>query len=104
MAYKDQFLRTQKNLRKRFGTNNTGLIFYHQPLYEFAFWTFQIAMKTKDTDGLTLKRFSQTQLDEEKVEQFVMKNGLKYYNYDIHLASMAYPTYVKKMLSEIEEC
>ena len=97
-AYRDQFLRTQQTLRDVFGTKNASLLFYHQPIYEFALWSFQFAMKASDNEGMDLKRFAITKLDEDRVNEFAEKNDLKYYNYDIHLASLAIPNSIKKML------
>lgn len=98
IAYNKQFKKTHNHLKKKFGEVNTGFLFYHQPLYEFGLWAFQIAIKSES--AISLKKFSQMNLSEEKIEEFVENHDLKYYNYDIHLGSMAVPNYVKKMLKE----
>ena len=38
------------------------------------------------------------ELNEDRINEFADTHDLKYYNYDIHLASLAIPNSIKKML------
>lgn len=97
-AYRNQFLNTHSTLKNVFGQKNTSLLFYHQPIYEFGMWSFQFAMKSQNQEGPSLKQFALANLDEERVTEFAEAQDLKYYNYEIHVASLAIPNSIKKML------
>ena len=96
-AYRSQFLNTNKILKDIFGIKNSSMYLYHQPIYEFGVWSFQFAIKSES--GEDVKRFIMSQLHEERVNEFAEKHDLKYYNYEVHLASLATPNSIKKMLN-----
>ncbi|MFM2200293.1 MAG: hypothetical protein RL769_348, partial [Pseudomonadota bacterium] len=37
--------------------------------------------------------------DQSKIDEFVAKNNLRYYNFDIHQASFALPNFVKNLIN-----
>ena len=71
-------------------------MFYHQPLYEFSKWAFQMGIKSNK--GCNLKEFSKKNLDEKTIEEFVEVNSLRYYNYDMHLGAFAQTPAIKELL------
>lgn len=97
-AYNSQFLSTNKILKEVFGAKNASLLLYHQPIYEFGLWSFQFAMKSDGEEGVDLKKLALSELSEDIVNEFAEEHDLKYYNYEVHLASLAIPNAIKKML------
>ena len=55
-------------------------------------------MKRTEADGPHLNKVIRSELNEERVGEFAETHDLKYYNYDVHLASLAIPNSIKKML------
>lgn len=74
------------------------MFLYHQPIYEFGVWSFQFAMKSEQEMEMSIKQFMMGKLNEDHVNEFAETNDLKYYNYEVHLASLAIPNSIKKML------
>lgn len=97
-AYQKQFLATNTHLKEIFGEKNTTLLFYHQPIYEFGVWTFQVALKTEEESEMSLKQYCRKCLDEERIEKFSKEENLEYYNYDVHMGALAVPNRVRKLL------
>jgi len=54
-------------LKEVFGKGNSSLLFYHQPIYEFGMWSFQMAIKTSEGTTCDLKEYSRKQLNEVTV-------------------------------------
>lgn len=78
-------------LQSLFGYENTKVSLFYAPTYPSGMWSFQWGMNSNDF----------AEIDPLAVERFVEKAGLKYYNSQIHMASLALPNEIKR---KIELC
>ena len=76
-------------LKDIFGKDSARVILFNIGTYPSGLWSFQVGIK----GNIDLAAF-----DEQAVKKFVLENDLKYYNEEIHRASLVLPNYVRKML------
>jgi spermidine synthase len=74
-----------------FGKDNAHVALFYVPTYPTGMWSFQIGLKN---DSMRL-----SDIYDHSIEEFVEKHGLRYYNADIHIASLALPNFVKTLLN-----
>jgi len=75
-----------------FGSENAHVSLFYVPTYPTGMWSFQIGLK----DGM----MRLDDIYEAGVDEFVEKQGLRYYNSSIHRASLALPNFVKTLLKD----
>jgi spermidine synthase len=73
-----------------FGEQNAKVALFYVPTYPTGMWSFQFGLK----DGAV----KLDAIEKNKVNQFVEQHGLRYYNAEIHQASLALPGFVKDLL------
>lgn len=78
-------------LRGIFGQDNAPISLFYVPTYPTGMWSFQYGLKGSARPAEIHK--------EKEIDDFVAKNGLRYYNAGIHTASFAIPTFVKDLLN-----
>lgn len=83
------FLELNSFLKDIFGKPKVHPLLFHIATYPAGVWSFQIAGKTSNE----LKNINQ-----QVIDNFVKKEKLFFYNYNIHLGSLALPNYVAAML------
>ena len=78
-------------IRGLFGEENAKIALFYVPTYPTGMWSFQFGIKNgkKQLDHIS----------QEEINSFVEKEGLRYYNFGVHNASLALPGFVKEILS-----
>jgi spermidine synthase len=87
------FVELYSTLSNIFGKDNTKISLFYVPTYPTGMWSFQYCIKNSK-----YKYKLEKVIDESKVDKFVAKNNLRYYNKEIHQASFALPNFVKKLV------
>lgn len=77
-------------LQDIFGKDNAPVSLFFVPTYPTGMWSFQYGLK----GNVHPKNISNM----NQISDFVSKNGLRYYNEEIHFASFATPNFVKSIL------
>jgi len=85
------FVELYSTLSDIFGKNNTKISLFYVPTYPTGMWSFQYCTKNS-------KYKLEEIIDESKIDKFVAKNNLRYYNKEIHQASFALPNFVKNLV------
>lgn len=84
------FADVHNTIKGLFGAGNAHVALFYVPTYPTGMWSFQFGIKN---DNMNLK-----DVDTDKVDKFVDAQGLKYYNSEIHFATLALPNFVKELL------
>jgi spermidine synthase len=84
------FAELNRTLQGIFGTNNAPVSLFFVPTYPTGMWSFQYGLKNVDHPKHVT--------NESMIDAFVEKEGLRYYNSDIHKGSFATPNFVKQLL------
>lgn len=84
------FAELNHTLQDIFGKENAPVSLFYVPTYPTGMWSFQYGLK----GGAAPKAIA----NESVIDSFVSKQGLRYYNSDIHKASFATPNFVKTLL------
>lgn len=84
------FADVHNTIKGLFGEGNAHVALFYVPTYPTGMWSFQFGIKN---DNMSLK-----DVDTDKVDKFVDAQGLKYYNSEIHFATLALPNFVKELL------
>lgn len=85
------FVELNQCLSKIFGEDKVNTMLFYIPTYPTGMWSFQIASKGN---------INPIDTDQNRIEAFVNKHELNYYNEQIHKAAFAMPNFVKKLLKE----
>jgi len=88
------FVELNSTLKEIFGENNTKISLFYVPTYPTGMWSFQYGLKNPKKNNSLEKT-----IEQNKIAEFVAKNNLRYYNFDIHHASFALPNFVKKLIN-----
>lgn len=88
------FVELNSTLKEIFGEKNTKISLFYVPTYPTGMWSFQYGLKNISKNNLIEKI-----TDQNKIDDFVNKNNLRYYNSEIHQASFALPNFVKKLIN-----
>lgn len=88
------FVELNSTLKEIFGEKNTKISLFYVPTYPTGMWSFQYGLKNISKNNLIEKAS-----DQNKIDDFVDKNNLRYYNSEIHQASFALPNFVKKLIN-----
>jgi spermidine synthase len=91
MFHQKTFVELNQCLKGIFGREQTHTLLFHATTYPSGMWSLQMAFKgvqhpTKSIDYQQLESFCQTQ-------------ELRYYNADLHRASFALPSFVRRLIS-----
>ena len=84
------FAELNHTLQGIFGTNNAPVSLFFVPTYPTGMWSFQYGLKNVDHPKHVT--------NESVIDTFVEKEGLRYYNADVHKGSFATPNFVKQLL------
>jgi len=84
------FAELNHTLQGIFGTNNAPVSLFFVPTYPTGMWSFQYGLKNVDHPKHVT--------NDSMIDAFVEKEGLRYYNSDIHKGSFATPNFVKQLL------
>ncbi|MEX2483396.1 MAG: polyamine aminopropyltransferase [Brumimicrobium sp.] len=84
------FADVHNTIKGLFGDGNAHVALFYVPTYPTGMWSFQFGIKN---GAMSLR-----DIDTDKVDAFVDAQGLKYYNSDIHHATLALPNFVKDIL------
>lgn len=75
-----------------FGKDNAPVSLFFVPTYPTGMWSFQYGLKNAPHP----KHVSNPSV----IDSFVEKNGLRYYNSDVHVGSFATPNFVKQLIQK----
>jgi spermidine synthase len=89
---RDVFIDLNLCLKRIFGGDKVQPLLFHIATYPAGVWSFQIAGKRAN---------ELLDIDQNFINDFVKQHQLHFYNYNIHLASLALPNYVAAMLTTI---
>lgn len=92
MFHEGTFVELNKCLKGIFGKDHVHTMIFHATTYPSGMWSLQIGFKGT--------RHPAVDFDKNAAQAFATKQGLRYYNEDLHAAAFALPTFVKKMLTE----
>ena len=84
------FAELNHTLQGIFGTDNAPVSLFFVPTYPTGMWSFQYGLKNVDHPKHVT--------NESIIDAFVEKEGLRYYNADVHKGSFATPNFVKQLL------
>jgi spermidine synthase len=84
------FAELNRTLQGIFGTENAPVSLFFVPTYPTGMWSFQYGLKNVDHPKHVT--------NDSMIDAFVEKEGLRYYNSDIHKGSFATPNFVKQLL------
>ena len=84
------FAELNKTLQQIFGKNNAPVSLFFVPTYPTGMWSFQYGLK----GNVDVRKVQ----DASRVASFVDRQGLRYYNEDIHEATFATPNFVKQLI------
>jgi spermidine synthase len=87
------FVELNQCLKGIFGAKQTHTLLFHAPTYPSGMWSLQLCTKTQ--------MHPKTDVDTSAVQAFSKKQGLRYYNEEVHMAAFSLPTFVRTMLGEI---
>jgi spermidine synthase len=85
----EAFIDINSVIKSLFGQNNAFVNLFFVPTYPTGMWSFQWGVKGN---------INPLEINEHIVSEFVSKQDLNYYNYNIHKNAFALPNYVSKML------
>lgn len=88
------FVELNSTLKEIFGEKYTKISLFYVPTYPTGMWSFQYGLKNPKNNNLLEKSY-----DQNKIDEFVAKNNLRYYNFEIHQASFALPNFVKNLIN-----
>lgn len=86
------FSELNHTLQDIFGADNAPVSLFYVPTYPTGMWSFQYGIKGDKHP----KRVS----NEAEMDAFADKNGLRYYNSEIHKGSFATPNFVKQLIKK----
>ena len=86
------FSELNHTLQDIFGADNAPVSLFYVPTYPTGMWSFQYGIKGDKHP----KRVS----NEADMDAFADKNGLRYYNSEIHKGSFATPNFVKQLIKK----
>jgi len=86
------FSELNHTLQDIFGADNAPVSLFYVPTYPTGMWSFQYGIKGDKHP----KRVS----NETEMDAFADKNGLRYYNSEIHKGSFATPNFVKQLIKK----
>lgn len=92
MFHQSTFVELNQCLKSIFGKQKVHTILFHATTYPSGMWSLQMATKT----SLNPK----ADFNWKNADTFCQKKNLKYYNADLHIASLSLPTFVRGLLSE----
>ncbi len=79
-------------LQDIFGADNAPVSLFFVPTYPTGMWSFQYGIKGSNSPkGIS---------NETEIDAFGDKNGLRYYNSDVHKGSFATPNFVKQLIKK----
>ena len=84
------FAELNRTLQGIFGTDNAPVSLFFVPTYPTGMWSFQYGLKNVDHPKHVT--------NESMIDTFVEKEGLRYYNADVHKGSFATPNFVKQLI------
>lgn len=84
------FAELNRTLQGIFGTENAPVSLFFVPTYPTGMWSFQYGLKNVDHPKHVT--------NESMIDTFVEKEGLRYYNADVHKGSFATPNFVKQLI------
>ncbi len=84
------FAELNHTLQGIFGTDKAPVSLFFVPTYPTGMWSFQYGLKNVDHPKHVT--------NESIIDTFVEKEGLRYYNADVHKGSFATPNFVKQLL------
>ena len=84
------FVELNQTLQSIFGLDKTPISLFFVPTYPTGMWSFQYGIK----GDITLKEVK----NKTVIQEFVSKEGLRYYNEDIHANTFALPNFVKELV------
>ena len=84
------FSELNKTLQEIFGKDNAPISLFYVPTYPTGMWSFQYGLKNAGHP----KAIN----NDSSIEEFVQKQGLRYYNSDIHRSSFALPNFVQSLV------
>ena len=84
------FTELNHTLQTIFGLDKAPISLFFVPTYPTGMWSFQYGIK----GNITLKEVK----NKAEIQEFVAKEGLRYYNEDIHTNTFALPNFVKELV------
>ncbi len=84
------FAELNRTLQGIFGIENAPVSLFFVPTYPTGMWSFQYGLKNVDHPKHVT--------NESIIDTFVEKEGLRYYNADVHKGSFATPNFVKQLI------
>jgi spermidine synthase len=84
------FVELNQTLQTIFGLDKAPISLFFVPTYPTGMWSFQYGIK----GDITLKEVK----NKTEIQEFVSKEGLRYYNEDIHANTFALPNFVKELV------
>ena len=84
------FAELNHTLQGIFGTDKAPVSLFFVPTYPTGMWSFQYGLKNVDHPKHVT--------NESIIDAFVEKEGLRYYNADVHKGSFATPNFVKQLI------
>ena len=85
------FTELNKTLQQIFGKEKAPVSLFFVPTYPTGMWSFQYGLKG-NSEVRKINR-------DQEIKEFVSKEGLRYYNEDIHEATFATPNFVKQLIN-----
>jgi spermidine synthase len=84
------FVELNQTLQTIFGLDKAPISLFFVPTYPTGMWSFQYGIK----GDITINEVKY----KNEIQEFVAKEGLRYYNEDIHSNTFALPNFVKELV------
>ena len=84
------FVELNQTLQTIFGLDKAPISLFFVPTYPTGMWSFQYGIK----GNITINEVK----NKTEIQEFVSKEGLRYYNEDIHANTFALPNFVKELV------
>jgi spermidine synthase len=84
------FVELNQTLQTIFGLDKAPISLFFVPTYPTGMWSFQYGIK----GDITINEVK----NKNEIQEFVSKEGLRYYNEDIHANTFALPNFVKELV------
>ena len=84
------FVELNQTLQTIFGLDKAPISLFFVPTYPTGMWSFQYGIK----GDITINEVK----NKNEIQEFVAKEGLRYYNEDIHANTFALPNFVKELV------
>jgi spermidine synthase len=84
------FVELNQTLQTIFGLDKAPISLFFVPTYPTGMWSFQYGIK----GDITINELK----NKNEIQEFVAKEGLRYYNEDIHSNTFALPNFVKELV------